>query len=252
MAPLLLRPLAMKRAILFFLLPLAACRGDGLGQPVSQTVGTSGGQITITASQDPLLAGTQLVIPPGAVPDGTSITISRGAQQTAAGETALSPSVRLSPDGLVLARPATLFMFYPGQPANTSLVVEVTSLGKRSEQGNLLVSSAAGLAQMQINHFSDWQIVARSCDGSSSTDLAQPNPVDFASAPSDLGSGATDLAPSSSDLGSYDAGQPDLTPGWLYDMMPSDDGGTFVDPGYVAPATCADTGPVDLAVTPRG
>jgi hypothetical protein len=237
----------MKRSVLF-LLPFAACTADGLNKPVSQIVGTSGAQIAIGTLQDPELAGTLVVIPPGAITVDTTITISRGADQVAAGEFSLSPSVRLSPDGLALARPATLFVVYNGQPFNTSLGLAVTSAGKRSEpDGGLTVSQAAGLAQVQINHFGDWEIIARNCP-ESSTDLAQPYPVDFAYSPADLGSGANDLAPSSN-LGGDDSGQSDLAP-----SEPSgDDGGTLADPsGYVAPAACGDNTPVDFAVAPRG
>jgi hypothetical protein len=247
----------MRTSLILSFAFLSACTIDrSAGQPIQQVIGSSGGSITITAAEDATLAGTQLVIPPGAVPDGTVVAISKGAPQNGAGEQAISPSVRLLPDGLKLAKPATLFFPYPGQPARTHLFVEVTSLGQKSQREGLLVSSAAGLAQLQIDHFSDWQIVAVDCppqpDIGSVPDLSRL--PDLSSGSTDFGTGLPDLGTPINDLspgGPSDGGPPanDLAPGGSHDL------GDVADlapgpAGYGAPLGCGEAAPNDLATLP--
>jgi hypothetical protein len=241
----------------------------------------AGGTVTIDGKVDPVLAGTQLVIPPGAVPDGTLITISRGDEQTGGGETSVSPSVRLGPDGLVLSKQATLFVPYQSskQPSYSTLIVEISSKGVRSKQNELLVSPAAGLAQMQIGHFSDYEVVATPCPteivdqidfATVQNDLAVPahdmsQPPDMGSAgPPDLASGgASDFGPSQYDFGpsqydfgpipDYDLGYPTWDDGIPYDggYAPSVDLAPSSG-GYAPPAQCTQPDVVDLAVPPKG
>ena len=224
---------------------------------VSTTVDEKGGTLQITSDEDPSIAGAQLVIPPGALPVGTVITISRGDPQTTSLEAGVGPSVRISPDGLQLAKPATLFLPYEAssQHQGTQLLVAYTSKSVRGESYSILVNAKAGLAQVQLEHFSDYQIVAATC-------VEDPGPVDMyptpdiAYQPVDLGSsGNVDLA-----YPNYDGSSPQTDFGFHPDDFgyPTDDGGVSSNDlspnpgtgssGYVAPVCYAAPTPVDLSV----
>lgn len=145
------------------------CSSGGSGFPaaagITQTVGASGAAITITAAGNPDIAGTTLVIPPNALAADTVITISKGpADETISGETAVGPSVRFAPDGLVFKVPATLILPYRSAsvPAANGLAVAVISGGARSELSGaaLTVDKAAGTVSCDIAHFTDYQVVA--------------------------------------------------------------------------------------------
>jgi hypothetical protein len=142
--------------------------GGGLGGPggsgISQIVGPSGAEISISAAGDPTLAGTTLLIPAGALPAATLITVAVGANQAAIGETPLGPSVRFTPDGLQFAKPATLTLPYvpAEQPARTAIAVAVTTAGRKSESsgGMITVDATAGTVALDIMHFTDYQVLA--------------------------------------------------------------------------------------------
>jgi hypothetical protein len=75
---------------------------------ISQTVGPEGAAITITAEMDRDLAGTELVIPPGALSEPTRIWLARAADTSNEMATAVGPAVFLGPDGQTFQKPITL------------------------------------------------------------------------------------------------------------------------------------------------
>lgn len=139
---------------------VVACSSSSGGGDVSKTIGPEGGTIDVT---DGDLAGTQLVVPAGALAAPTTITIGHGAELATAGEIAVGPSVRLSPDGTTFATPATLrlpetiFVDGPG-----TLFFAVSERGAHSElptTGKDAKGSTASIA-----HFSDYELVSVSND----------------------------------------------------------------------------------------
>jgi hypothetical protein len=126
-------------------------------------VGTSGAEISITNNGDPMLAGTTLTIPSGALTTDQTITIERGTDQAKPGQTALGPSVRFLPDGLTFATPATLKLPFnkaslmPGQ----TVIVAVTSTSGRTEMSGsgVVVDTETGIVTIAISHFTDYQVL---------------------------------------------------------------------------------------------
>jgi hypothetical protein len=162
--------LGWPRTLRTALLPLAigvGCGGGGTGIPangITQTVGSAGAAITITAAGDPDIAGTTLIIPANALAADTVITVSKGSDEAAAGEASLGPSVRFTPDGLVFKVPATLTLpWKPAmQPQGSALAVAVMSAGMRSELvgAAITVDAKGGSVTTDIAHFTDYQVVA--------------------------------------------------------------------------------------------
>jgi hypothetical protein len=75
---------------------------------ISQTVGPEGAAITITAEMDRDLAGVEIVIPPGALPEATRISIARAADAPSDVGTAVGPAVFVGPEGLAFQQPITI------------------------------------------------------------------------------------------------------------------------------------------------
>ena len=74
--------------------------GGGVGQPVTQTIGTSGGTVSTQ--------GVVLTIPAGALPGDTQITITPTTDPIPDGYAGLSPLFKFGPDGTVFQTPATV------------------------------------------------------------------------------------------------------------------------------------------------
>ena len=165
-----MRPARLSAQLLFVAAVLWSCTGSGgLGipspSPISQVVGPAGAAIEVTAQGDPVLAGTTLLIPRGALERDTVITVSHGAEQAGPDETALGPSVRFSPDGLAFAKPATLGLpFRPASlPDGSEVVVALTSASQKTEVDGaaLTVDPRAATVATDIVHFTDYQALGR-------------------------------------------------------------------------------------------
>jgi hypothetical protein len=219
---------AMRRTVMFLVAVGMGCGSDALPPTTTAQVSAMGADITITTVSDPVLAGTELLLPASAVPANTSVTLSRGSDQAAPGESVVGPSLRLAPDGLRLAVPATLTLPYRASslPAGTTVTVAVMSSGQRSE----LVPTEVGAATVtvEIQHFSDYQVVAAppNCNPSTPVDLGPPGDGGSRQTGSDGGTGCSgapadggaDGSPTPVDL----AGPTDLSP--PPDLAPRDAG----------------------------
>ncbi len=80
----------------------------------SQLISASkGGTITVGQADDPVLAGTSIVIPAGALPADTTVTIAEGATRVApAGAQTAGPVATFGPDGTKFSTPATITLPY--------------------------------------------------------------------------------------------------------------------------------------------
>lgn len=164
-----------------FVLPLAALAcSSNESQPsaLSKTIGPEGGTIDVALEDDDVLGGTELVIPPGALAKATKITISRGSEIVGNGESSRGPSVRLSPDGTMLALPATLRVPQSVALADDpgTLYFAVLSGGTHSE---LPVTGSDGKGSRgNITHFSEYELVSVA-SGGSECEAAAAHPPSF-------------------------------------------------------------------------
>lgn len=137
----------------------AACGPGASGE----TVGTQGGTLRIDASQFPELAGTTLEIPPGALRQDTRISLSRGNDLVRPGQTAVSPSLQLEPDGLTFTKPVVLTLPYRASEVPADWMVSLLSTSGGAEQPELpepllQLDPAGGTVAANIEHFSDYQL----------------------------------------------------------------------------------------------
>ncbi len=161
-------------AMVRILAPLLAACTVAKGHPVSQSIDQSGGQIAISVADDPLLAGTVLSVPAGALNSATMILISRGLEITTGTEPAVSPSVIISPD-FTFAKAATLTLPYsPARaPVASGLILISSDAGKRTElTGNAIdVSDASTRATASITHTGTFELTAATCSSAVGGDL---------------------------------------------------------------------------------
>lgn len=159
----------MDRSLLHRSIPLligiaVGCSSGG-ARPgaVSQTVGSAGAAIEITSSGSSTIAGTTLLIPAGALDRDTTITIAPAPAPIAAtGETAVGPTVRFEPDGLVFLKPATLTLPFTSamQPARTNLAIDFRGGAGSGQYSGASLSTAGDQVSVDIGHFTDYQVVA--------------------------------------------------------------------------------------------
>lgn len=140
--------------IALFVLALAGCSDDetagpttgnpiGSGAKSTQTIGEAGGTFSLGA--------VELDIPAGAVPAGTSITVTESTTPVPATYyTALTPLYLFAPDGLVFAKPATVRF----KGSSSGARVFWSKQGNATTYEPLATEIAGGLATAPITHFS--------------------------------------------------------------------------------------------------
>lgn len=138
---------------------VAAC---GPGE-AGEVVGAQGGTLRIDAQRFPELAGTTLAIPAGALSRDTTISLSRGSDLVRPGQTAVSPSLQLEPDGLTFSKPVTLTMPYRATevPADWMVSLLVTSGGVEQPElpePLLQLDPGGGMVAASLEHFSSYQL----------------------------------------------------------------------------------------------
>jgi hypothetical protein len=137
----------------------------------------SGGLITVTADEDPVLAGMFLRIPPGSLPRDLTVTIERGGQDLASSTTLpAGPVVIVGPLGTQLSIRTTL-LGLPVTQATTSdrLFIEVRETdGRRATLAAATGPDAPG-AQAYIDQFAAFQAV-RLPPGAAAPDGGLPPP----------------------------------------------------------------------------
>jgi hypothetical protein len=137
----------------------------------------SGGYITVTADQDPLLAGMWLSIPPGSLPRDLTVTIERGGQDLAGTTTEpAGPVVIVGPVGTSLAIPALLGL--PARQGTTSdrLFIEVRDPdGGRSQVEAAATGPDTLIARVDIDRFAAFQ-AGRLRPGAAPETLVPPPP----------------------------------------------------------------------------
>jgi hypothetical protein len=168
-----------------FILPffaIACSSSKSPTEPSSKTIGPEGGTIDVTLEEDSELGGTELVIPPGALTVPTTITISHGAEIAQNSESSRGPSVRLSPDGTMLAVPATLRLPQTIALQNDpgGLYFAVQSGGTHAELP--VIGTDGKGSRANIAHFSDYELVSvvsgGECEAATTAQPTNPQPGD--------------------------------------------------------------------------
>jgi hypothetical protein len=120
-----------------------------------------GGSITVTADEDPVLAGVLLQIPPGSLPRDLTVTIERGGQDLTrtTSLTPFGPVVIVGPRGTRLSSPALLAV--PVRPETTSdrlfIYAPDTDGGRATLASTRRPNAASALAD--IDRFDAFQAV---------------------------------------------------------------------------------------------
>lgn len=155
----------MRRVLL--LLALTACGTPVVPSTMNQPIGPQGGSITISAADNPALAGTFITVPPGALSSTVVITITQSSQTvTPAGGRAAGPVVNFAPDGTTFARPVTIGIpvTLPAGATDADLSIEaVESTGASSTIPVENVSS--GIATFFANGFTRFGGFVGDADG---------------------------------------------------------------------------------------
>lgn len=134
-----------------------------------------GGSITLTADDDPMLAGVSLRIPPGSLPRDLTVTIQRGGEDIA-GTSGLpaSPVVLVGPAETELLLPTHLGL--PVKPGTTTdrVYIAVNGSAGRSRLASTPGPDAAS-AEAAIDRFGTFQAV-RLPPGAAGPDAGAPPP----------------------------------------------------------------------------
>jgi hypothetical protein len=119
----------------------------------------SGGVITVTADEDPVLAGLWLRIPPGSLPRDLTVTIERGGQDIVGPTTVTaSPVAIVGPVGTPLSIPARLGLPVRAGTASDRLFVEMQDPeGRRSRLAPIRGTDTAS-TQADIDWFAAFQV----------------------------------------------------------------------------------------------
>ena len=141
----------MRGALKFFALAPSLCwLGCSSQLPVGSkfvksvpVAAAQGATITVSKSDDPLLAGTVLVIPAGALAADTTITITEGLPVTLAGSTptAAGPVAQFGPSGTVFAKPVSITLPFTLGAGQTSSMLGVVGV-EADDQTNLVFGNA--------------------------------------------------------------------------------------------------------------
>lgn len=142
---------------------LCACKGETAAPLASQSIGAAGGTVSVPASSSPL-AGTQVVIPPGALGAPTTITIGEGTSRS------LQRTVLVTdfgPAGTVFAKPVVISIKYSQQyltdnalsDPNQLKVVQMDANAAPSTLGTISVDATNHLITTRTTHFSGFVVL---------------------------------------------------------------------------------------------
>lgn len=132
--------------------------------PYTQTVAPMGGAVAVPLAEGGALYGTMLVLPPGALSNAAILQIGCGANLAmGSDEVVLGPSARLEPDGQMFNQPVELTLpFDPSKvPAGSEVMVAAKSATQRELFGTGDITVGVKAVTMKINHFSDYQVIAK-------------------------------------------------------------------------------------------
>ncbi len=126
---------------------------DGLAKTVVVTA--AGATIEVTAEDNPYLAGTRLVIPPGALNEPTTVTVSLGFDAIVSPlDEVAGPVVILEPADTLLSSPATLTIPMPGASSSDAAYVRVRdAVGELSTIASPALVLDGALGTYQITGF---------------------------------------------------------------------------------------------------
>ena len=128
-------------------------------------VDTSGGLVQYTDPANPMLMGTTVIIPPGALPIPVTIQIVACDSLTQGTETALGPCVRFLPDSLIFTAPVTLTVpYFPDQllsPGDLTLKNVFQTVPSWTSALSLATNPAARTVTTQVKNLGDYQAITR-------------------------------------------------------------------------------------------
>jgi hypothetical protein len=169
------------RIALLFAVAAAACQDrEVVGAVTVKSVlvlAASGGLVTVTADEDPELAGLRLRIPPGSLPRDLTVTIERGGQDIVVTTTTVSagPVVIVGPVGTQLSIPTRLDLPVRQSTTADRLFIEMRDTdGRRSRLSPIRTAEAAS-NQADIDRFAAFQ-VGRLRPGAPLPDAGLPPP----------------------------------------------------------------------------
>ncbi len=167
------------RVALLLALAAAGCQdrevvGSVAGKGVL-VLAARGALITVTAEEDPVLAGVWLRIPPGSLPHDLEIRIERGGRNLAGAATLpAGPAVIVQPAGTTLAIPARLRLpVTPGTPTDRLFIEEEDSDGRRARLASTLRPDS-GTAEADIDRLVAFQVLR--VDPGAAADAGLPPP----------------------------------------------------------------------------
>ncbi len=133
---------------LIALLPIAALACGSTTTPVaskyvvSQLVSAqSGGTLAVTQADDPMLAGTTLSVPPGALAKDTTLTIAEGGAVTPSGDQEAGPVADFGPSGTTFLKAVTITL--PYQLPSGATIDQLAVEGVEADGSQLAVAHSA-------------------------------------------------------------------------------------------------------------
>jgi hypothetical protein len=118
----------------------------------------SGGVITVTADEDPVLAGMSLRIPPGSLPRDLTVTVERGGQDiVSTSALAVSPVVIVGPVGTPLSIPTRLTLPVRPGTAGDTLWIQVRYADGDGSRLAATTQPDAASTQADIDRFAAFQ-----------------------------------------------------------------------------------------------
>ncbi len=130
----------------------------------SKVIGAGGGTLTVTAAEDPTIAGTSITVPAGALSAATNIQIGRTSKSVVSSG-ALGPVIDFEPSPTTFAKPVTMSIpanLAAGFSASRVGVMAVEANGSSSDITAVTVTASAvatganSLATFQTSSFTDY------------------------------------------------------------------------------------------------
>ncbi len=154
---------------------LSACIQPTLTQASLRVVASVGGTLSVTAANDPTLAGASVTIPPEALAQDTTVTLTLSAASVALpGDQSLGPVVSVGPPGTVLRAPVTLtlpFALDGGEAAASLFALEVDPAGGHElfQHSVLAIDQSSGILGLLTLSFGSYGVVAGTACGPGSS-----------------------------------------------------------------------------------
>jgi hypothetical protein len=120
---------------------------------------SAGGTLTVSTSDSQMLAGLQIVVPPGALAADTELTVAYGTASPA-GSASAGPSVDLGPDGTRFQVPATITVPFalPAGATQRQLVVDAIESNRQTYRiANSALTVSGSFVSFGVNGFTQFQ-----------------------------------------------------------------------------------------------